>query len=55
MTEPLTSEYHDMSDSAEAYRWADSVANNPGLGDAIYDDDDAAALRGIGASGYERD
>ena len=55
LTEPLTSEYQDMSDVAEARRWADSVANNPGLGDAIYDDDDAAALRSIGAAGYERD
>lgn len=44
-----------MSDQAEAYRWAESVADNPGLGDAIYDDDDAAALRSVGAAGYERD
>ena len=37
-----------MSDYGEAQRWAESVGGDPDIGDAIYDDDDAEALRSLG-------
>jgi hypothetical protein len=44
----LNSEVVDMSDWGEAQRWAETHGENPGLGDAIYDSDDAEALRAFG-------
>jgi hypothetical protein len=43
----LNSESIDMSDYGEALRWAESTGGNPGIGDAIYDADDAEALRSL--------
>jgi hypothetical protein len=44
----LNSESVDMSDYGEALRWAESVGAATGIGDAIYDADDAEALRSLG-------